>query len=378
MAKKTSSKSAVKSSSKKAVRKKSKRSKAASTQKGEEDIHFCSLPVIPPRTFQPDVSPNRAALILTMGNKWVNGTELHYYFFPAGPWSGGESQQDVVRSAFDHWKSLGIGLNFREVDDHDESEIRIGFAQGDGSWSFVGTYALNIGQNQRTMNFGWDLTRSGGMDTALHEIGHAMGLPHEHQNPNAGIVWNEEAVYSALAGPPNFWTRDETFHNIIRKISPDSVQGSEWDPDSVMHYPFQAGLIHEPAAYRNGLNPAGGLSARDIQWILNFYPAPEARVPELRPFQSAPLDLMPGQQTDFLVNPSATRAYQFQTFGPTDTVIVLFEKRDEEWRYVAGDDDSGEAYNARLETRLVLGREYMLRVRLYWSNASGSTAVMYW
>ena len=51
--------------------------------------------------------------------------------------------------------------------------------------------------NERTMNFGWDLTTSYGHDTALHEIGHTLGFPHEHQNPTAGIVWNEPAVLAA-------------------------------------------------------------------------------------------------------------------------------------------------------------------------------------
>jgi len=40
-----------------------------------------------------------------------------------------------------------------------------------------------------------------GLDTAVHEIGHSLGFPHEYQNPKAGIVWNEEAVYAALGQP---------------------------------------------------------------------------------------------------------------------------------------------------------------------------------
>jgi hypothetical protein len=44
-------------------------------------------------------------------------------------------------------------------------------------------------------------------DTALHGIGHTLGLPHEHQNPNAGIVWDEKTVYTSLGGPPNSWPR---------------------------------------------------------------------------------------------------------------------------------------------------------------------------
>jgi hypothetical protein len=355
-----------------------KTAKKAAKPKDEYKFSYCSAIVAPPREFAPEVDANRRALILVTSNKWVNGTELHYYFFNQGQWAGPKAQQDVVRKAFKQWKDLGIGLEFHEVADPNEAEIRIGFKQGDGAWSYIGTYILNIGQSQRTMNFGWDLTRPGEIDTALHEIGHTMGLPHEHQNPNAGIVWNEEAVYTALAGPPNFWSRDKTFQNIISKIDPDTVQGSNWDPDSIMHYPFEAGLIQEPAQYRNGLTPAGSLSARDIQWIKTFYPPMTPVTPELHPFQSAPLQLSPGQQADFLVNPTATRDYWFRTFGDTDTVMVLFEKRNGEWRYVKGDDDSGEDYNAQFQVRLVAGREYMLRIRLYWSNASGATAVMMW
>jgi hypothetical protein len=251
--------------------------------------------------------------------------------------------------------------------------------EGDGAWSYLGRQILDRGANERTMNFGWDLLRTPReADTALHEIGHTLGLPHEHQNPNAGIVWDEEAVYAALAGSPNFWPRDKTFHNIIEKIPPDTVQGSNWDPDSIMHYPFERGLIKEPARYRNGLNPAPGLSARDIEWVRAFYPSLGAVVPELRPFVSQPIQIMPGQQVDFLVNPDATRAYNFRTFGETDTVMVLFEKRDGEWRFLAGDDDSGQDLNAEFQARLVAGREYMLRIRLYWSNAGGGTAVMMW
>jgi hypothetical protein len=230
----------------------------------------------------------------------------------------------VVRNAFDHWKAQGIGLEFAEVTSRDEAEVRIGFMQGDGSWSYLGRQVLDRGVNERTMNFGWDLLGSPReADTALHEIGHTLGLPHEHQNPNAGIVWDEEKVYTTLAGPPNSWPRDKTQWNILRKIEPDTVQGSNWDPDSVMEYPFPAGLILQPERYRTEpLRPAGGLSPRDLAWVRAFYPGEEeGELPELLPFQSRELAILAGQQRDLVIRPAATRGYTLQTFGESDTVM---------------------------------------------------------
>jgi len=60
-------------------------------------------------------------------------------------------------------------------------------------------------------------------------------------------------------------------------------------------------------------------------------------------------------------------------------VIVLFvEDADGKLRYIAGDDDSGSGRNARLVQRLDRGRNYVLRVRLYWSYRRGECAVMHW
>ena len=79
-----------------------------------------------------------------------------------------------------------------------------------------------------------------------------------------------------------------------------------------------------------------------------------------------------------MLRPTATRKYTLQTFGASDTVMVLFERADGQLRYLAGDDDSGEDRNATFRLKLFQGREYVVRVRLYFSQGSGETAVMMW
>jgi hypothetical protein len=320
---------------------------------------------------------------------------LHYHFFDRDTdgstvtqadgstrfvsWVAPEAQREAVRDAFAEWKALGIGLDFREVPDRSQAEVRIGFDATDGSWSYVGKDVLGIGANDRTMNFGWDLTTPYGRTTALHEIGHTLGMPHEHQNPFAGIVWDEEAVYAYFAGEPNNWPRETTFHNVLRKLDQQEVQGSLWDPDSVMEYHFGPGLIVQPEAYRGGIQPPGNLSPVDVTEVRTWYPPIEGEgPPELVPFESRALQLASAQQADFTLRPPASRKYRIGSFGDSDVVLVLFEVVDGEPRYLAGDDDSGEDRNALIEAKLFEGRTYVVRLRLYWSTASGGTAVMYW
>jgi hypothetical protein len=96
----------------------------------------------------------------------------------------------------------------------------------------------------------------------------------------------------------------------------------------------------------------------------------------IEPFRSVQADLEPGQQLNFSVKPTATRRYTFQTLGLSDTVLVLFEEIGGTPRYLAGDDDSGQDWNAKIEAKLYAGRSYVLRVRLYWVHRRGDFAVM--
>lgn len=373
--------------------------KTAAVQLEKQALQYCSLKPVQQRILSVGMNHERAALILTNATKWVNGTNLHYYFFDkktdgafvkkgngSKVWKtyvGDKAQMDVVRNAFKIWKSIGIGLTFTEVTSREEAEIRIGFMEDDGSWSYIGREVLQQPLNARTMNFGWNIAtpdKHNGIDTAIHEIGHSLGFPHEHQNPFSGIVWDEEAVYKSLAAPPNNWDRETTFDNIIKKLPTNEVNGSTWDPNSIMHYPFEAGLIKKPTKYTHGLFPAGGLSKNDIKWAKHFYPATnKAATKVAETMTSYEIHVGNTEQQDFQFAPTETKNYNIQTFGNVDTVIVVFEdKGKNNLQYISGDDSSGQGKSSAIKTKLFRGKTYIIKVRVYYKSPQEKAALMIW
>ncbi|MDM0013527.1 M12 family metallopeptidase [Variovorax sp. J22P168] len=362
-----------------AAARKSRSAEAASPRR------YCSQPIQQPRHFEVGVAAGRARAIIASGKKWVIGTQLTYYCFKRGDsvpaaWHGSSADIGVVDSSFEAWAKLGIGITFRRVDVPEDAMVRIGFDPQDGSWSYVGRdVLLTRSSHERTMNFGWALTTAYGHDTALHEIGHTLGLEHEHQNPNAGITWNREAVLSYFRGPPNNWEDSQIEWNILRKIPVSEIKGTTWDPDSVMEYQFDAGLITAPEKYKAGLAPKGGLSNADKSWVVEAYPGAKApAMATLKVGLSQLLKLKAGETRSFEFKPTRTRTYNIGTFGTSDTVLVLFEVTPAGNVQIAGADDSGTDLNAKVSMRLQKGRRYQVGVRLYYADAALETSLMVW
>jgi hypothetical protein len=375
MAARKSTRKAAKKSAKKATVKPSKKAASQSAKP------LCNILPRPKPQLPESVTVNvpRAAAILSSRTKWANKTVLHYCFFTGtSHYSVPKKQADSIRQAFAAWKGIGVGLEFQEVNQLDEAEVRIGYSLADGSSaSAVGRDVLDVPLDEPTTVYGWDLTTAYGKGTALHEIGHVLGMEHEHQNPFAGIKWHEEAVYDSLAKPPNSWSRQTTFHNILEKLSTQQVQGSSWDPDSIMEYEFEPGLIDEPEKYdQNGLFPPATLSSADKVWVQKWYPASTIQPNTLQPFQSVAVDLAAGQQVDFVFQPTGSRRYTMATKGASDTLLILFEEINGQPRYLAADDDSGEDRNASITYKLFAGRKYYVRLRLYYPGQTGVTQLI--
>jgi len=197
------------------------------------------------------------------GLYWTNGSTITVRFL-----DGSAYVRNKVKQYANYW-TQHANLNFKFVN-YGQADIRVSFVLNGSSWSVIGKQALQVPQNEATMNFGWLDESTPEYEfrrTILHEFGHALGLLHEHQNPSGGIPWDLEAVYEHYRRTQG-WNERTTYHNVIQKVNRNYTQYSQYDPQSIMHYPVSASLTN--GQYQVGMNER--LSSIDIQFISEVYP----------------------------------------------------------------------------------------------------------
>lgn len=162
-----------------------------------------------------------------------------------------------------------VNLKLEFVDNPLHAHVRISFEADSGSWSLVGTDALHE-KTAATMNLGWfDVA------TTMHEFGHMLGMIHEHQNPNGqDIKWDDAKVF-AWAKSTQGWSEKITENNIINKYNSSSINGSSFDPLSIMLYFFPSNLTINNKGTHQNLR----LSGEDVLWIHNIYPVEHGDTP---------------------------------------------------------------------------------------------------
>ncbi|KAE9389628.1 zincin [Gymnopus androsaceus JB14] len=194
---------------------------------------------------------------------WAPGRTLRIRFL-----GGNEYLQQKVKQYAVVW-SKHANIQFQFVDSGD-TEIRVGFTMGIGSWSYVGTDNLNINKNEATMNFGWFDNQTPDEEfsrTIVHEFGHAIGCIHEHQQPNANIQWNKPLVY-AIYRRTQGWSAPQVDSQVFNRYDSSQVTSSLFDAQSIMEYPI-------PKEFTlNGFSAPSNdkLSSVDIAFIGTMYP----------------------------------------------------------------------------------------------------------
>jgi len=328
----------------------------------------CFDHILPRDLLRPHVTTlgigGRTRAIAPKGKSWISGSTLTVRFM-----EGTSAQQDKAREQAGWWTQVA-NLSF-EFGNAPNADIRITFDENDGAWSTIGTDARSVPFNQATMNLGF---LDGG--TAAHEFGHAIGLAHEHSSPLGGMEWNRPAVLRDLAGPPNFWDAATVEHNVFFKYSMDQINGTAFDPDSIMLYAFPSEwTLNGVSTHANDV-----LSQLDKEFIAGakMYPKTSTGLPGALALtvDAARLNAdigKPGEEDLYRFQADAEAVYVIETRGQTDIYMKLFGPNSPT-ALLEEDDDSGYGLNPRISARLVPGN-YFVQVRHFDRSGTGKYGI---
>ena len=202
-----------------------------------------------------------------------------------------KAQERVARIAREWMQYANVVFDFEEggapraCKGDKPADIKVAFEDNKGWWSVPGTISRGQNPSMNLQFYGVDtpMLKDGQpapeapmRATILHEFGHALGLMHEHQSPNANcdaeIDWDAAYKVGADIG----WDQAQVDRNFRQLASSTSLNATEVDRKSIMHYSLP------PMLFKRGKQSACfvaenlELSEQDRKFIASIYPKDEA------------------------------------------------------------------------------------------------------
>ncbi len=237
--------------------------------------------LVPPEAKGPPAAQLRAVVARTV--TWNPGRTIKVCFHAGTP----KAQERVMRIAREWQQHANVVLDFeeggspRKCKGDNQEDIKITFVNGKGWWSTIGTRSRTKDPSMNLQFFGVDQPMytngkpapEAAMRTIiLHEFGHALGLLHEHQSPNANceaeIDW--EAAYKV--GAQMGWDKAQVDRNFRQFVNSTELNATAVDRKSIMHYSLAPVLFKRGKESPCWVAENPDLSERDRQFIASIYP----------------------------------------------------------------------------------------------------------
>jgi len=203
-----------------------------------------------------------------------------------------KAQERVARFASQWMQYANVVFDFAEsgaprlCQDRAIADIKVAFEDNKGWWSVPGTASRAQDPSMNLQFYGVDTPMlangqpapEGPMRaTILHEFGHALGLLHEHQSPNANcdaeIDWDAAYKIGVQIG----WEKVQVDRNFRQLAMDTSLNATAVDRKSIMHYSLPPTLFkrgkQSPCFVTENLE----VSEQDRTFIASIYP-PEAPI----------------------------------------------------------------------------------------------------
>jgi len=185
--------------------------------------------------------------------------EIRFYLEPPA-WTA--AHEKLLHSCMHEWTEATLNLKFVRVEKKEDSDIRI--AKNTGKWdSLIGTEACQH-MGSVTMNFG--RVTEDNRHHILHELGHCLGLDHEHQRDDAALDFDLPALNKHCFDLAD-WSAQDVEEQILEVVKVDRRNSTEYDKDSIMHYFFPPEVFKDKKALKENTE----VSEKDLELIARLY-----------------------------------------------------------------------------------------------------------